>query len=67
MKETKPEESVAWIICATKSLSSFLPPTSASLHVFFPIITVESRTRRVEGQSLTFSKVTSFCVAYKRS
>ena len=49
------------------SLESVLPgasplsllPTPSSLQVFFLIINVESRTRKIEGEPLTFSKCPS--------
>lgn len=62
-KEPKPDESMARM----ESLGSVLPgasslsllPAPSSLHVFFLIINVESRTRKIEGQPLTFCKFPS--------
>lgn len=64
-----PNQSGVWhglSLVLSGASSLFLLPTSSSLHVFFPIINVESRTRRVEGQPLTFSKFAFFCLVYKR-
>ena len=50
-------ESLDSVLPGASSLSLF--PTPSSLHVFVLIINVESRTRKIEGQPLTFSKFPS--------